>query len=65
VVTVDVVTALVSFALLLGVVAIPIWALRRHDRMFPKGFDRSGWNPDRDRAGWFMAKFTWLSGGRS
>jgi hypothetical protein len=42
--------------------AVAIWAFRRHNRMFPKGFDRIGWNPDGERAGWFMTKFTWLSG---
>lgn len=62
--TVDAVTTIVSLPLLIGVFAIPVWALRRHNRMFPKGFDRTGWNPDSDKAGWFMTKFTWLSGGR-
>jgi hypothetical protein len=30
----------------------------------PEDFDRTGWNPERGRAGWFLTKFTWLSGGR-
>lgn len=47
-----------------AVVAGGIWAIRYHNRMFPKGFDRTGWNPDGDKAGWFMTKFTWLGGGR-
>ena len=47
-----------------AVVALLLWAIRRQNRMFPKGFDRTGWNPDPDRAGWFLTKFTSLSGGR-
>jgi hypothetical protein len=39
-VTVDALTTVISFALLIGVLSIPVWALRRHNRMFPKGFDR-------------------------
>ncbi len=56
-----VLAGLLPFFAVLGVL---LWAIRRQDRMFPKGFDRTGWNPDSDRAGWFMTKFTWLSGGR-
>ena len=63
-VTVGWLTTVVVLVLVAGVLAVPIWALRRHNRMFPKRFDRTGWNPDSDRAGWFMTKFTWLSGGR-
>jgi hypothetical protein len=48
----------------LAVIGLLLWAIRRQDRMFPKGFDRTGWNPDSDRVGWFLTKFTWLSGGR-
>jgi hypothetical protein len=62
--TVDVLTTIIVPVLLVAVFAIPVWALRRQNRMFPKGFDRTGWNPDPDKAGWFMTKFTWLSGGR-
>ena len=62
--SVGLVTTIVALALLLGVIALPIWAIRRQDRMFPKGFDRTGWNPERGRVGWFLTKFTWLSGGR-
>jgi hypothetical protein len=50
--------------LFVAVIAGCTWAIRYHNRMFPKGFDRTGWNPDGERAGWFMTKFTWLSGGR-
>lgn len=38
-------------------------ALRKHNRMFPKGWDRTGWEPNSTR-GWLATKFTWLSGGR-
>jgi hypothetical protein len=58
------VTALVVLALLAALLMVGSWAVRRQDRQFPNGFDRTGWNPDRDRAGWFRTKFTWLSGGR-
>ncbi|HEU0247719.1 MAG TPA: hypothetical protein VFR38_11600 [Gaiellaceae bacterium] len=43
---------------------VGICALHRQRRMFPKGFDPTGWNPDGERAGWFLTKFTWLSGSR-
>ena len=26
--------------------------------MFPKGFDRTGWSPDGEKAGWFLTKST-------
>ena len=38
-------------------------AIRQHNRMFPKGWDRTGWEP-RPTGGWLATKFTWLSGGR-
>jgi hypothetical protein len=50
----------IVFALVIGV---GVFALRQHNRMFPKGWDRTGWEP-RGTAGWFATKFTWLSGGR-
>ena len=61
--TVGWVTAVVAFSLFMGVLGVGVWAIRRQSRMFPKGFDRTGWNPDSERAGWFQTKFTWLSGG--
>jgi hypothetical protein len=45
------------------VLAVGLLALRHHNRMFPKGWDRTGWKP-RSTGGWFATKFTWLSGGR-
>lgn len=45
------------------VIAGGLLALRRHNRMFPKGWDRTGWEP-RSTRGWFATKFYWLSGGR-
>jgi hypothetical protein len=41
-----------------------VWAVRHVNKQFPKGFDRTGWSPERGDAGWFRTKFTWLSGGR-
>jgi hypothetical protein len=62
--TVGVVTALAGLTFLLAVLAIGVWAIRQQNRTFPKGFDRTGWNPQREHASWFRTKFTWLSGGR-
>ena len=45
------------------VLAVALLALRQHNRMFPKDWDRTGWEP-RSTRGWFATKFTWLSGGR-
>jgi hypothetical protein len=53
--------ALIGVALFL---AVPVLALRKHNRMFPKGWDRTGWRPEPGHAGWFRTKLTWLSGGR-
>lgn len=63
-VTLGVVTVIVALALFVGVIAAGVWAIRQQSRMFPKGFDRTGWNPEPGRAGWFLTRFTWLSGGR-
>jgi hypothetical protein len=43
---------------------VGVRAVRRQSRMFPKGVDRTGWNPAPGHASWFLTKFTWLSGGR-
>ncbi len=40
------------------------FALRSHNRMFPKGWDRTGWTPEPGKARRFETMFTWLSGGR-
>jgi hypothetical protein len=64
VVTVGNTMTVVMLLLFVAVVALCGAAIRHHNRMFPKGFDRTGWSPDAERAGWFMTKFTWLSGGR-
>jgi hypothetical protein len=57
-------TAVGTLALLLLVFALPLWALRRHDRMFPKGWDRTGWNPEPVKARRFETMWTYFSGGR-
>jgi len=62
--SVGLLTAIVTLLLFVGVLAFGVWAIRGQNRMFPKGFDRTGWNPDGERAGWFRTKFIWLSGGR-
>ncbi len=54
---------IVIVAILVTVVGAALYALRQHNRMFPKGWDRTGWTP-RSTGGWFATKFTWLSGGR-
>ena len=62
--TVGLVTSIAGLLLIVGVIALGVWAIRRQSRQFPEGFDRTGWNPERGRAGWLLTKFTWLSGGR-
>jgi hypothetical protein len=62
--TVGWITTVVGLTLFVGVLGVGVWAVRLQNRQFPKGFDRTGWNPNSARAGWFMTKFTWLSGGR-
>jgi hypothetical protein len=32
----------------ISVLGVGVWALRRHNRMFPKGWDRIGWQSRRD-----------------
>jgi photosystem II stability/assembly factor-like uncharacterized protein len=61
---VDPVTAVVVLVLAVAAVGLALWAIRSQARMFPKDFDRTGWNPERSDVGWFRTKFTWLSGGR-
>jgi hypothetical protein len=56
------VVALVLFAVL-GF-GVPIWALRKHARMFPKGWDRTGWDPEPGKARRFETMWTYFSGGR-
>ena len=63
-VTVGPVIAIVALLLFVGMVVLGVVAIRHQNRMFPKGFDRTGWNPEPGHAGWLMTKFTWLSGGR-
>jgi hypothetical protein len=54
--------ATVAFvALLVGAVGLGLWALRRHDRQFPKGKVRL--EPGEETS--IETKTTWLSGGRS
>jgi hypothetical protein len=55
---------IVGLVLIVAVLAIPIWALRRHSRMFPKGWDRTGWKPEPGKARRFETMWTYFSGGR-
>jgi hypothetical protein len=56
--------ALFGIVAFVATVALGLWALRKHNRMFPKGFDRTGWEPPPGRAGRFETMWAWLSGGR-
>ena len=56
------VVALVLFVVL--AFGVPIWALRKHGRMFPKGWDRTGWNLEPGKARRFETMWTYFSGGR-
>jgi hypothetical protein len=62
--TVGPITAIVTLSAFLVVIALGVSTIRRQHRLFPKGFDRTGWSPERGHAAWFRTKFTWLSGGR-
>jgi hypothetical protein len=54
--------ATVAFlVIVLGTLALGLWALRRHSRQFPKG--RVHLEPGERRS--IETKTTWLSGGRS
>jgi hypothetical protein len=62
--TVGWLTALVALAIFLLAFMVPIWALRKHNRMFPKGRDRTGWSPEPGKARRFETTWTYFSGGR-
>ena len=47
--TVGIGTALVLLAIFALVIVGGLLAVRRQNRMFPKGFDRTGWTPERGR----------------
>lgn len=64
VVTVSGLMAILVLFLFVAVAIIGVLAIRHQNRMFPKGFDRTGWHPERGHAGWLLTKFTWLGGGR-
>jgi hypothetical protein len=62
--TVGLLSSIAGLLLLVGVISLGVLAIRRQNRQFPEGFDRTGWNPERGHASWLRTKFTWLSGGR-
>jgi hypothetical protein len=39
-----------GLAVLVAVLALPMWALRRHNRMYPKGRDRISRDPEAAQA---------------
>jgi hypothetical protein len=55
---------LVGLGLMVGTFALPFWALRRHARMFPKGWDRTGWTTERGKTGRFATMWAYFAGGR-
>jgi hypothetical protein len=56
--------AIAGVMFFLVLVAAGLWAVWRQARQFPKGFDRTGWEPRRGASSWLATKFTWLSGAR-
>jgi hypothetical protein len=44
------------------VLALALWALRRHRRMFPKGWDRTGWEPNSERERHYETNWTYRGG---
>ena len=63
-VTVGAALAIAMLIVFVSVLALGVVAIRHQNRMFPKGFDRTGWNPEPGHASWLLTKFTWLGGGR-
>jgi hypothetical protein len=59
---IDALILLLGLVLLISAFAVPIWALRRHNRMFPKGWDRTGWTPKPGRARRFETMWAFFSG---
>ena len=62
--TVGWLTAILALGAFVLLFALPLWALRRHNRMFPKDWDRTGWEPEPGRARRFETMFTYFSGSR-
>jgi hypothetical protein len=63
--TVDPIVGAAGVLFFAAVIAVGVWAGRVHRRQFPRGWDRTGWEPRRGAGGRFRTMFTWLSGGRS
>jgi hypothetical protein len=60
---VEVLTLLLGVLVIVGAFAVPVWALRRHNRMYPKGRDRIGRDPEAAQATRrFETMWTYLSG---
>jgi hypothetical protein len=59
----DVLWALFGVLVLAGIVAVLVWALRRHNRLYPKGRDRVGRDPDvAQKTRRFVTMWTYFSG---
>jgi hypothetical protein len=43
----EVVWSFAGLCLVVGAFTLPLWALKRHARMFPPGWDRTGWTTER------------------
>jgi hypothetical protein len=60
---VEVFVLVVGLALVVGVFALPIWAWRRHNRMYPKGRERMARDPEAAQAARrFETMWTFFSG---
>jgi hypothetical protein len=60
---IEVLVLLLGLALVIGVFALPIWAWRRHNRIYPEGRDRIGRDPEAAQATRrYETMWTFLSG---
>jgi hypothetical protein len=62
--TVGWLSALAAIGIFALLFVVPVLALRKHNRMFPKGWDRTGWEPEPGKARRFETMWTYFSGGR-
>lgn len=53
---------ILALVVAVGIFALPIWALRRHNRMYPKGRDRIGRDAEAAQARRFETMWTFCSG---
>jgi hypothetical protein len=61
--TIDALALILGLVVVVGVFTLLFWALRRHDRMYPKGRDRIGRDPEAAQAARrFETMWTFFSG---